>query len=571
MRASSCAPRPSPRPRACPCGASSTAPAVRLLLLLLLLLCCCVSHAAAGEAPPDQGYLELFVTHNVSTPRTCSPVPDLPAHLDGTFLIPTLGQFEMGGEAFQGLLDGFGKLLRFRLGGGQLCFTARMMDTVFYNDSVAAGKIAPSMLFMETAPPRGYNGIENLRGGNDNVYVNTYQVGGHYRSVTDSQLVLEFDPVTLHMERKLKWDDKLETGISLGSAHQLPAVGGDGAVVAAGCVVDVMPQVGFLQLEHSVTVFQICPDAPNTRVALNSFKYKYMPYFHSWGLTATHVVLPLMHFTVDMIDVIEGKTLSEAFVPEDADRDTTVLALVPLDGNSSSSAADLRFTVPGALYYTHTLNTYDRLDASAGHAEIVMDVIAWPAGNPFADDSASLGLYRNKTARDHMQNRGVPTRLVLDTVSGTATQTTLPGFEDGGAMGRTATDFTSINPLFSGREYCFFYGVQWYYHGHASPSDDSYATMAIIKHDVCTGKSTFWSGNAPGAAYHHFYPSEPKFVPRPGAADEDDGTLVFTALDGATRKSSLIVADAKTMQTVSNATLPTTVGFTTHGEFYPAA
>jgi carotenoid cleavage dioxygenase-like enzyme len=63
--------------------------------------------------------------------------------------------------------------------------------------------------------------------------------------------------------------------------------------------------------------------------------------------------------------------------------------------------------------------------------------------------------------------------------------------------------------------------------------------------------------------------SEPTFVPnnKPNAA-EDDGMLVFSVLNGATNTSSFITVDAKTMKTVSNATVPDTIGFTTHGQFY---
>ena len=57
--------------------------------------------------------------------------------------------------------------------------------------------------------------------------------------------------------------------------------------------------------------------------------------------------------------------------------------------------------------------------------------------------------------------------------------------------------------------------------------------------------------------------------PRPGATAEDDGALIFTAMDAWTRRSSLIVVDARTMKTVANGTLPTITGFTIHGEFYP--
>jgi hypothetical protein len=118
-------------------------------------------------------------------PRLCKTKQ--PSWLSGSFILPTVGQFEVGAMSFQvrelhfaslppflvffyldsltsdfslefyyglqGILDGFGKLNRFDIRQGQVCFTARMMDTGFYNDSIALQKVAPAVLFEQTAPP----------------------------------------------------------------------------------------------------------------------------------------------------------------------------------------------------------------------------------------------------------------------------------------------------------------------------------------------------------------------------------------------------------------------------------
>ena len=73
-----------------------------LSLTLLALL----GSVPTASAAPDVGYLELFVTHNRTVPLTCTP-GTFPAALDGTFLLPSLGQFENAGKSFQGLLDGY--------------------------------------------------------------------------------------------------------------------------------------------------------------------------------------------------------------------------------------------------------------------------------------------------------------------------------------------------------------------------------------------------------------------------------------------------------------------------------
>ena len=59
-------------------------------------------------------------------------------------------------------------------------------------------------------------------------------------------------------------------------------------------------------------------------------------------------------------------------------------------------------------------------------------------------------------------------------------------------------------------------------------------------------------------------------VPAPNGA-EDEGLLLFTALNGETGESWLMLVDAKTMETHTEAGPYPRIAFTTHGEFYPKA
>jgi hypothetical protein len=146
--------------------------------------------------------------------RVCSSVgASYPIYVKGSFILPSVSQFELGDQKFVGLLDGFGKLQRFEIMNGQICFSTKMMSTLFYNESVQNNKIAPSILFFDTEPSNNYSGMEVMTGPNgecsknnsfilsllapltfcailflDNVYVNPVVMGGEYRMVTDSQV-----------------------------------------------------------------------------------------------------------------------------------------------------------------------------------------------------------------------------------------------------------------------------------------------------------------------------------------------------------------------------------------------
>ncbi|KAF9261005.1 carotenoid oxygenase [Marasmius fiardii PR-910] len=82
----------------------------------------------------------------------------------------------------------------------------------------------------------------------------------------------------------------------------------------------------------------------------------------------------------------------------------------------------------------------------------------------------------------------------------------------------------------------------------------------IIKLDMDAREHKTWG--LPG-----FTPSEPIFVPRPGAdgGAEDDGVVLSVVLDGDRKKSALIILDAKDMSEVARAEMETAFPIGFHG------
>ena len=85
-----------------------------------------------------------------------------------------------------------------------------------------------------------------------------------------------------------------------------------------------------------------------------------------------------------------------------------------------------------------------------------------------------------------------------------------------------------------------------------------------MKVDLETGKTLEWFKE------DHF-PTEPNFIPRPGATEEDDGVLLSTVLGGDRNSSYLLILDAKTMQPVAEANAPIFVPYSSHGTAWPEA
>jgi len=493
----------------------------------------------------------LFETHNKTVNSDCSAnTTALPAYLIGDFLIPSLGQFEMGDQKIKGLFDAFGKMHRFRIyPNGTLCFTCRMMDTEFYNSSVKLGSVAAGDLFYKTDPPRPYTGMENIKGPNDNVFVNTYRIVDphtnttRYRAITDSQTGLEFDIDSLQMVRNITWTDNLDKPgppiiFMSGSAHPHHEKTRD------GCFYNVLPTQMMLPiggLFPKVTLFQVCPEHPTMRTEINSYRPKYMPYFHSWGITENFALFPHMPFTIDVLPMMMGGTIVDSFKLTKSDG-TTTLMVMPLNGSAS-----VEFKVPGDFFYSHSINSYET------NGTIVYDLIMFKQ-NPFIQ-AADLSFYTNRTTRDSMPAglRGVATRLVLHMEGASQGQVDITTLSAPG----TSTDFPTTNDGFAKSKYCIYFAVEWFHGG-----SESYASKAIVKQNVCTGERKYWHKPS-------HYPSEARFIDDDKSDIEDDGTVVFTVLDGTTGISTFMMLDSRTMEELDSYKLNVPIAFTTHGQFFP--
>ena len=64
------------------------------------------------------------------------------------------------------------------------------------------------------------------------------------------------------------------------------------------------------------------------------------------------------------------------------------------------------------------------------------------------------------------------------------------------------------------------------------------------------------------------FPTEPLFVGRPGAEDEDDGVVVMSGIDGGKEKGYVIVYNATDMEEIFRATAPRKTLFGVHSKFF---
>jgi len=194
--------------------------------------------------------------------------------------------------------------------------------------------------------------------------------------------------------------------------------------------------------------------------------------------------------------------------------------------------------------HVHIANTFENASG------ITMDLVIYKdipfERMPVMDIVMNL----NKTLRDNSYPRGQMRRMHMDL---TTQKTTVTKLTDN----NKDYDFIKVNPAVNGYAYCIYYAVEWYH------DNVSYASMAVMKHDICKGTKLFWSEL-------DIYMNEPFFIANSKGAAEDDGTLIFTANNGQTGKAVFIALDAKTFTEVERIVLPNHIPFTAHGQFIPA-
>ena len=534
-------------------------------------LALCSLLAVGGLA--DEGYEVLFESSPAAF-EACSPLPNaslLKPLIGGMFLQPSIGQFEMHNISFTAGLDAFGKIHKVSFHEASVCASGKMLTSRFYEESLAGSTIAPGLFFADTEPPtrrcpllkplcpvaasadrsvtedRSRRHVGNMEGApNDNVFVNTVQVGvdeSKLFAITDSPMWQELDPASLNLTGLHAWDKGLTplmSGAILGSAHPVPLPGG-------GAVVDYQTEKGAAGVK--VRVYAVNASDASERRELAAFtpsdylpeatKLAWMPYVHSFGVLPDAAVLPLSPMHVELEPMVTSGLMESAFADI---MNSSVIVVAPFDG----AAEPVAFATAGPSYFLHALNTF------RDGREIVFDSTV-ASTDPFRGPNIRLATQRNKTARDAFVGAGdvnlrvVRFRLHADT--GAVTEETLS------AAGRS-TDFTKINFNFFGRSYCYYWGCEWAHDGA------SYGSMAIVKRDICGGGATYWHRDG-------WFPGEPTFVAdEAGGGGEDAGLLIFVALHGATKTSSLVVVDAGSMATVYELQLPEFVPFPTHGEFY---
>ena len=299
--------------------------------------------------------------------------------------------------------------------------------------------------------------------------------------------------------------------------------------------------------------------AYNRRVRSNtkSFRFPYdnACYMHSASITDDYLILTEIPLHFDKLYAAWGSITGDSITNMfrwNGDTQPTYFRVINLDTGEQVA----RIAGP-AFFMFHHINSYQTPE---NKKKIVVDICA------FDDHRIIQELYLNKLRDNNFPSGGgYVRRFELDLDANTLVEPNLNAREPQGvhryshaqSLVPVQFELPRINPRFNSKPYRYVYVVR------AVPGR---LFDAVVKIDVQSKEqAAIWEEPCTS-------PSEPIFVPRPDAKDddEDDGVILTVVLEQHAKRSFLLIIDAKTFKELARAYLPVHIPLSFHGNFYSA-
>ena len=239
---------------------------------------------------------------------------------------------------------------------------------------------------------------------------------------------------------------------------------------------------------------------------------------HDMAITATHSILLDLNVGYDFSMLSRGHRMPLRW----RDDHTARLGIIPRHGG------EMRWFEVAPCFIQHVVNAYDADDST-----VVLDVIRYPQYFRLADDG--LTFVDNPL--------GVLWRYVINLDRGTVTER---------QMDDVCIELPRINEGRTGRLYQFLYAAE-------QPTNTEF--RGVVRYDLDSGSMQRY--RVPEGDQN----SEPVFVARPTASDEDDGWLLVCVYRRATDTSDLVILDGRNIDSdpIATVRLPKRIPAGFHG------
>jgi carotenoid cleavage dioxygenase-like enzyme len=437
----------------------------------------------------------------------------VPAWLSGALVRVTPAQMDFEQRSVTHWFDGLAMLNRFGFDRGAVSYASRFLDTDARRAALASG--GRSIDGFATDPCRSlFQRVQSAFSPDltDNANVNLTRLGDEYLAMTETPIPVRFDPETLatlgHNEGAAAFGQ-----ITTAHPHHDPVTGE---------LVNFAAQLG-RRSEYRVYARRSTSDSRT----LATMPVREPAYMHSFAITPRFAVLLENPLVVNPLKLaLSGKAFIHNYrwKPERG---------VQIHAFDRATGALHRSWTADPFFVFHTINAFEDGD------DLVVDLCAHPDASVI--DLLNLdGLRAGTNAPQEPR----PLRLTLPLAGGPVASRPLADVD----FELPRIDYRRRN----GHDYRHAYGVS---------SAGSAFLKRLVKLDVTDGTYATW--DEPGS-----WAGEPVFVPRPGAAGEDDGVVLSVVLDAEAGRSFLLVLDAGTFEEIARAEAPHHIPFGFHGQFF---
>jgi beta,beta-carotene 9',10'-dioxygenase len=543
--------------------------------------------------------------------RVCSITGSLPEWLRGRLIRNGPGKWMAGDGArcYQHAFDGLAKLVCFDVSDNGVRFSTRFLRTDWY-DKMSTGAMPPSVTTGPVDPPwSSAEGLVAAVTGTafDNTPVNLHRLGGGDRwvAVTDAPPLIEFDPKTLETIGRVEGRATPFVGQTKKLGFSVP-----GTELFSTAHPQRHPKTGetlnyHLELRpaggpvaHIVaTSASGAPGSPIDRRILGSVELETIgisgiPYVHSFGVTDDYIVLMLYPLTIPFDKLVNGR----GFLPQLKWDESAGSKLVVWDMRLGPSRAPSTWKAPSCWAY-HVINAYNE------GGIITIDLNAYTSPEIATGDHGFAylpNMQGDADVRAKQEREGGYLRLqVNDFGDPTPTRKAKAQWLD--MVDAGCRDWTfelaRINEGRSGKRHRFAYGFTGFAHQQPEGEPNTFGPGgAVVKMDAeangggepppSTKPRLRTSSGLRGApppedcpvnpsvlawSSPNVFPSEPVFVPRPGATEEDDGVLLFLGYDLLRRESFMGVLSANDMAEMARVYCGSRCCVSFHGHWVPAS
>ncbi|ATB42117.1 hypothetical protein CYFUS_007594 [Cystobacter fuscus] len=439
----------------------------------------------------------------------------LPEDLRGTLRRVGSMTFGVGAERYGHWFDGDGGVMAVRFDGSGARGAARVIDTPGLRAGRAAGRILGGGYGTGSSPWRRLrHGAQKRNAANTSVL----EWNGRIFALYEGGLPTELSP------EDLRWLGETDLGVILTnfSAHPHRVPGREATY-------------NFGMRYGRVTTLELyeLPDSGGAR-HLGQVPLPGPTMIHDFIATERHLVFFVTPLRLDVFKMLLGVGYYSRNLEWRPELGTQVL-VVPLDDLANPVRIE---TEP--LFTWHFANAYER------EGSVVVDYVRYP------DFGTNTWLRELTHGVPTMPSQGRLHRATLDLKARTFRT------EERLAL---SSEFPRVAPRVETREHRYLYLSV-----HSGPAAQRGPHDAVAKVDMTTGREErFALGSEP-------YPTEPVFVPRAGAIEEDDGYVLTQVYDAPSGLTHVAVLDARHpgAEPLARAWFEHAIPITFHGGFTPA-